>query len=208
MRNDDAVKELRMKRWTMACIFVVVGVTLGGCRSPIALPSGHERPLPTIGPLQNITGTSGDILLEITAPTNCAEIGDQVTFTGRITNKATYPVTIITVPLVDFVISPANWRASKGPKPIQRWSQTNQYPQNINPILAPGEQRTYQWHWTADAVYGEFGVNGVQTQFVVGEMPLKTSSFIGGIDVWVGVRTIPGGESSESGIACADMRRP
>jgi hypothetical protein len=54
----------------------------------------------------------------------------------------------LAVPLIDIVIEP-----KQGPGPVQRWSVSPQYPTNINPVLAAGEERTYQWPWTADPVY-------------------------------------------------------
>jgi hypothetical protein len=145
--------------------------------------------------------------IDVTASTNCAEIGEPVTFTATLTSEANAPLTITTRPVVDFVLRPVAWEETQGPEPIQRWSQTSSYPSVIDPVFAPGEQRQYQWVWIADAVYGQFGVNGVRAQFFIGAIPQQGFG-PGGDEVWVGVRTMPGGESSESGMRCADMRRP
>lgn len=198
-----------MSRYRVILLLVMVSLLLAGCTIRLPMTArGLERPLPTIGPITQASGGPDSIFWQITSSTNCAEIGEMVTFSVQLVNETTYPVTITNTPLLDIVIQPAQWPFEM-PEPVQRWSEARSYPREMSPILAPGEVRRYQWQWQADAVYGQYGVNGVKARFITGTIQKQHSSTpAGGVDVWVGVRTMPGGEVAQAGIECAALPRP
>lgn len=196
-----------MPHYRIIPLLILTAWVLTSCTVTLPFSAhGLERPLPTIGPVQQVTGISELIRTELTATTNCANIGDVITFTGRVTNESNHPLTITSYPPFDFVLRPANWR-SNASMPVQHWSEISSDASSANPVLAPGETRTYLWQWIADAVYGQRGVNGIRVTFIIGEIPQETRPS-GGPEVWVGVHTMPGGEVSEAGIECAALLRP
>lgn len=140
---------------------------------------------------------------QLTASTNCAEVGQEVVFTATLTNATTTPLTILEQPPLDIVIRPFAGRAG-----VTRWSATDQYPKDINPVLAAGETRTYTWRWVADAAYTSASTfeNGIQV-----EMPVTVRRPGGSAEkaplspMIVGVKFNPmlGGR----GAFCADLRR-
>jgi len=137
----------------------------------------------------------------LTASTNCAEIGEEVLFTAEIINEGTTPLTVTDTPPFDISIHPFNSGGNAGP--IQRWSETDQYPQDINPVLAPGETRTYTWRWIADAAYAQGGLSNYGTSVI---MPL---TFAWGMTplppVVVGVKMNP--QYGNGGAFCSDFRQ-
>lgn len=120
---------------------VLITFLLSGC-SPF-LNAGRPR----LGPVQGKGRVPNGGSITLAANTNCAVVGEVVTFTLTIANAETHPVTFTGDPLFDIVLSHGNQRD------VRRWSDTAQYPPNINPVFAPGEERTYTWQWTADAIY-------------------------------------------------------
>jgi hypothetical protein len=180
-------------------ILVLVALLLTSCD----LWQGEGGPIPTLGPMQT-GGEADDTLIELTSTTNCAEIGEVVTFTVRIANHRKTPATFTGTPLFDVVIRPAKYRLT----PVQRWSESNQYPATINPVFAPGEERTYQWHWTADAIYAPAAVegNGVEVTLTTAYFRSDTIFPQGGslppFVIGVMSRNLPNGA-----IRCAEMRR-
>ena len=142
----------------------------------------------------------------IQANTNCAEIGEMVTFTASFTNTATYPVTITTEPVMDMVLMPAQWDPTDGPEPVQRWSESDQYPTDLPTVVQPGEEWVYQWRWQADPVFRSQKGSEVRAQLVTGQIQLRASSVPeGGPEVWVGVGAmrLPGGGAVE----CYELER-
>lgn len=142
----------------------------------------------------------------LTASTNCAEVGEVVVFTAELTNESHAPFTIVEQPPLDIIIRPF-WFGNDAP-PITRWSATDQYPHDINPVLAPGGKRVYTWHWIADAAYTQVNIrnNGTTVQ-----MPLTIERTKGGgrfsvplPDVVVGVKANP--MLGNGGVSCKDLR--
>lgn len=115
---------------------------------------------PPRGPVQTraeadvADGTFDDALA---ASTNCADIGQIITFEVRFYNRRLEPVTLTDDPPFDIEIRPARPDASV---PVQVWSQHADYPQPIKPVIAAGETRVYQWHWRAEPVYGRALLDG------------------------------------------------
>jgi hypothetical protein len=122
-----------------------VGLKLvaGALALALTLVACGEPTPPTRGSIQTQGGDPDTGQLTLAASTNCAMLGETITFTLRIKNIATTSLAFTHPPLFDMTISQVN-----GPK--VRWSDSAQYPSAMNPILAPGEVREYQWHWVAD----------------------------------------------------------
>jgi hypothetical protein len=120
-----------MMRYISLCVSIILSQT-------IVLACGPNR-LPAKEP---ITSTYNSTLLvrQLTASTNCAEIGEEVVFTATITNPSKLLLPVLERPAFDMLIRA---EAPTTTSVIQRWSETNQYPGNINPVLQPGETRTY-----------------------------------------------------------------
>lgn len=117
-----------MKRWLL---FALIAVVLGSCGEPTP---------PTIGPIQIGGGNEEIGTLSLSATTNCAVLGETITFTLRVANTADYSLQFSNPPLFDMTIRKPNGLEI-------RWSDTDQYPIDINPVMSPGEVREYQWTW-------------------------------------------------------------
>ncbi|MBA3470162.1 MAG: hypothetical protein H0T53_11025 [Herpetosiphonaceae bacterium] len=121
-----------MKRWVL---FIIIGlVVLAACGEPTP---------PTIGPLKIHGGSPNIGELTLSATTNCALRGETIMFTLRVVNPADYPLQFTNPPFFDMTIV-----KTKG---VQiRWSDTDQYPSAINPVMAPREVREYHWEWVSN----------------------------------------------------------
>ncbi|HEY0733703.1 MAG TPA: hypothetical protein VGD69_02255 [Herpetosiphonaceae bacterium] len=174
-------------------ILIVVLIELLAC---------GRRNIGRIEPVTQENGERGEYWQRLTASTNCAEIGEEVVFTGEITNEGTRPLTVTDTPAFDIIIRP--FRSGGDAGPIQRWSETNQYPHAMDPVLAPGETRTYTWRWRADAAYAQGTVRNYGTSVI---MPLTlTGQGISPVpDVVVGVKANP--MYGDGGAFCSDFRR-
>jgi hypothetical protein len=184
---------LRM-RYVILVLILIVGL--------IGLSACGRRNIGRIEPVAEENGERGEYWQRLTASTNCAEIGEEVLFTAEIINEGTRPLTVADTPPFDIIIRPFRFGGNAGP--IQRWSETDQYPQDINPVLAPGETRTYTWRWIADAAYAQGTVNKYGTSVIMpltlagqGTSPLP--------HVVVGVKAHP--EFGNGGAFCSDLRR-
>jgi hypothetical protein len=119
---------------------------------------------PTIGPVEDSDTGGGAPYPEMTlrASTNCAAIGEEVVFTLQLVNRWSEPLTWPDSQPLDLVLIPA--ARTMQPPPIRRWSETRHYPRPLDPVIQPGEIRTYQWHWIAEPAYGQPDVQGVVVQ--------------------------------------------
>ena len=190
-----------MPRVLLLSMLLVISMLLPGC---VPFAEQFTPAVPTIGPVQHRSGNTYTPIYHIQANTNCADIGEMVTFTARVTNTLTFPVTITTEPVMDIVLSPANWDPADGPEPIQRWSESAEYPEDFPTEMQTGEEWVYQWRWQADAVYGAGGVNGVRAQLQMGQVQLRGSAIpSGGPDVDVGVEHMTWG----NGVECTQLER-
>lgn len=122
-----------------------VGLKLmaGALALALTLVACGEPTPPTRGPIQTGGGSRDTGQITLAASTNCATLGETITFTLRIKNIAPTSLEFTHPPLFDMTISQVN-----GPK--THWSNSPRYPSAINPILAPGQVREYQWNWVAD----------------------------------------------------------
>jgi uncharacterized repeat protein (TIGR01451 family) len=192
----------------LVSVLALVVLGLGACVSPISIPAPPPPPRPTIGPVRDQAGGPGLASLELTSNTNCAEVGEVVTFTLTISNEMTYPITLTGTPVLDIIISPAAANVPK-PSPNQRWSESGQYPSSVSPILAPHEVRIYKWLWKADSAYAsqpEPQYNGVVVSASTAELRPSASAPRGnGTTIYLGIGTrdlsYPGAY-----IRCADMQ--
>ena len=184
-----------MPRW-MLVVMVSVGMSLlTGC-GPWGL--GRIEPISE----ENIGGA---YYHRLSASTNCAEVGEEVVFTAEVTNLTAEPLTVMEQPPLDIIIRP--YRPSGSAGGVHRWSETAQYPQDLEPVLAPHETRTYTWRWIADAVYTSDSIfyNGILV-----DMPVTVQYPSGGKsntpvpDLVVGVKVHP--ERGQAGVFCKDMR--
>jgi hypothetical protein len=184
-------------------LFILLSMT--GCAD--VRQTLRDARIPTIGPVQGEVGRPGRASLTLSSNTNCAEIGEVITFDLRIANEATYPITLTGNLLFDIVLEPASWPLA-GPIPARRWSESNQYPNTVNQVLAPGTAQTYQWQWAAEAVYGQAGVKGIVASVSTAVLrPGDTNLQASKVEIGVGVHSMPGGESAHAGIECAAMQR-
>ncbi|KAB8144315.1 hypothetical protein F8S13_05405 [Chloroflexia bacterium SDU3-3] len=112
---------------------------------------------PTRGPIttrQRINPSMMNFVLSST--TNCADIGQVITFTVRLENNYREPINLDSNPPVDIVITPATDDPTQPIAPI-RWSESPTYPAQMITKIEPGESHSYQWQWHADAAYGQYG---------------------------------------------------
>ncbi|MEP7188170.1 MAG: hypothetical protein ABI901_03135, partial [Roseiflexaceae bacterium] len=202
--HQDDEQEPSMNHVYRSCLLPLALLLLAACA--LGPRPVHQSVTPTIGPVQQRSGGAGTPDIELIANTNCAEVGEIVTFTIRMMNRMSLLITFTGTPLVDIVLKPSGESV-----PLLRWSTTSQYPKDINPVFAPGEIRTYQWQWVADAAYvqpQQTTDNGVIAQLTFGDVIAEGYSPLpgGSIEVYVGVGThilpMPG-----TNVRCADMRR-
>ncbi len=179
----------------LCCLLVVFGSS--ACYYP------PPTPLPTIGPVNGGGGRARFLDFDFSASTNCAAIGETVVFTVVVTATATDPVILTATPPLEITLEPRRWRA-EAPPPLRRWSDSPAYPSAIDPVLRPGEQRTYTWEWTAEQVYGDSGVLGVTAT-------LFTTIDDRGIDqgadgvLYVGVEAFELPGTGDAGLPCTEM---
>ncbi|KAB8144314.1 hypothetical protein F8S13_05400 [Chloroflexia bacterium SDU3-3] len=108
---------------------------------------------PTRGPIttrQWIEPTMMNFVLS--SSTNCADVGQVITFTVRLENNYREPVTFDGNPPVDMVISPVQDNPD-APIGLVRWSESPTYPAQMITQIGPGESHSYQWQWRADEAY-------------------------------------------------------
>ncbi|NOK63287.1 MAG: hypothetical protein GFH27_549325n5 [Chloroflexi bacterium AL-W] len=187
-------------------IAMLIGTVLLTQCGLLPLPIPSAPPFPTVGPVQRISGNASRTMAVIQSSTNCAEIGEMVTFTASFTNTATYPVTITTEPVMDIVLSPSNWTAGDDPALVQHWSESDQYPTEFPTVAQPNEVWTYQWRWQADAIYHQPDVYDMRVQLIMGEIQLQGSSVPSGgheLGIGVGAIPLPGGGAVE----CYELER-
>jgi hypothetical protein len=103
---------------------------------------------------------------------------------------------------LDIVIEPWPYNTTAA---VTRWSSTDQYPQNLNPVFAPGETRTYTWRWLADPAYAP--PNFVTASGIRVDMPITASDGrttpISPLTIGIHYHPSPGGR----GMFCADFVR-
>ena len=180
-------------RWLSLTLVLIANLTyLAACG-----PSGLGR----IAPIVQENGNHGAFWQRLGSNTNCAEVGEEVVFTAQITNESTKPLTVTDDPPFDIVIRPFKFGNNAGP--IQRWSETDQYPQDINPVLAPGETRTYTWRWRADAVYAQGSVRQYGTAVMM-PLTIEGNGASPVPDVVVGVTA--NGAMGNGGVFCSALR--
>jgi hypothetical protein len=130
-----------------------------------------------------------------------------VTIDAWVRNLATYPQKMGGNPPMDIIIEPGLWPQSE-PRPQVRFSQSDQYPTDINPALAPGEERHFVWQWKAEAIHARHP----ETMLVVGlQATLQNASGggIGGVGVMpVGIGVGRKGIPSGNYLTCAELRQP
>ena len=191
-----------MQRTMWFVILVLMALPLTGCWFPPGSP-----PLPTVGPVRERSGRRGVVTSELTTSTNCADVGEILIIQGTVKNEATYPLRFDGRPAFDFIIRPGDWNSANGSEPVRRWSETAEYPA-IDPVLAPGETRTFEWRWPVERSYGQPGSKGmsvVQVQFWQGEIQ-RIGRPAGGQVVGVGVGGLPAPESTFSFVTCQKLR--
>ena len=189
-----------MPRVLFLCLAIGISVLLAGC---IQLPPRSGVVAPTIGPVQR--GSGGVGVHQVTlSNTNCADVGEMVTLTGQITNTKTIPITVTGTPAFDIVITPNNPDGSFGlGAPIQRWTESADYPGDPNPVLMAGEARTYVWRWQADAAYAD---TGAWVRFVTGDIVWEGAGTpAGGPKIMVGVGSVT--VDVDASIPCTDLAR-
>ena len=195
-----------MRHTFLRCYLLLpLAFAIAGCGGPVDL--GNRYAFPTVGPVTRQGGRTNILAYSFTASTNCASIGETVTFIATLKNISTVPITITTTPTVDFVVRPVHWSVTQTqPEPVRRWSETPMYPSSVDFVLTPGVEYTYRWDWIAEDVYDGSGVKGAIIQFFLGEM--QSPIFLrepGGPDLFVDVGRVTGGDSGY-GLSCAEMR--
>jgi hypothetical protein len=174
-----------------------VGLKLvaGAMSLALALVACGEPTPPTRGPVQASGGQQDSGKLTLSASTNCALLGETLTFTLQVKNTATYPLEFTGPPLFDMTIKRVG-------QPQVRWSETDQYPATINPVMAPGEIRDYQWQWVS-TIEGVFTLE-VQTAALP---PKATFPNGGSASLVFGVNWMEWSPGSIPGrISCADLK--
>lgn len=171
---------------------LVVGYLLAAC---------GPRSIGRIEPVVQENGDRGEFWHRLTASTNCAEVGEEVLFTAEITNESPNPLTVTDNPPFDIIIRP--FRYGGDAQPVQRWSESDQYPDDIDPVLMPGETRTYTWRWVADAAYAQGSVTDYGTSVF---MPLTLAGQVIAHlpPITVGVKVNP--MLGNGGAFCSDLR--
>lgn len=166
------------------------------------------RQTPALEPVRAGSGGSGDFEEEITASTNCAEVGEMVTFTVNLANRTEKPLTLTGAPLFDITLQPFKWTRAGAP-PSERWSESGQYPANVNPVLQAGEQRSYTWQWLVTPRFAQQGTEGnnLLVSYSMGETifnngnrtPAGTTTVLVSIGKYV---------SGAGSWPCSELRRP
>ena len=183
-----------MQRWYNVVVMWLVLLFISGC---------SDRSIPRREPVRD--GSSQSFSRELIASTNCAEVGDFVTFTVNLQNLSDKATTIDGTPSFDITLTQMKIEKSE-PTPPVRWSNTNQYPTNPTTVLAPGEQRTYTWQWQATQEFAltTLGDKNVKVAFSMGALQRENSTRTpaGEIRVLIGVNKY----SSSGGLwKCSNM---
>lgn len=158
-------------------------------------------------PIEPVSYPPGDKAnFQISASTNCAEIGEVVTFTARIGNAEKYAVILVGDPALDIVVQPVLWPQTEV-KPVRRWSDSDQYPQQIVRTFLPGEERTYTWKWVAENIHAKYPATLLSVDFATAALvnPSGGGQSAGTISIAIGVdrtRTPSGGY-----VACSELPR-
>lgn len=189
-------------------IVVIVGVVVLLCGVPglaYMLIDFNALSKPAIQPVEVESGRASVIDVSLRASTNCADVGEEVTFTVRVANLQDQPLQLVANPPFDIIIEPYQGGAG----PTIRWSESDQYPATIDPVLAPREVRTFEWRWIADVVYDPLTTAGASgTQVLVPISVINSNGMpeiASDIKLIVGVGFHP--EAGNNGIICSDMRR-
>jgi hypothetical protein len=198
--------------FSMLCAIVL----LSGC---VPVPFTTPDRTPTIGPVQigrvdPDAAPSIGLSMELTTNTNCAEVGEVVTFTARIHNNEVRRITLKGSPPLDIILSLGPPESIEETElPVRRWSETPAFPQSFDPVLQPGELRTYQWSWTAEQVFypnPDRPGNGVWISFYRGAVVSTSggSRPAGALIGYMGVGKMDFIAGPDSSIPCAELRRP
>ncbi len=123
----------------------MVGSSVAGCGPS---PGGT---VPKLEPIEDSTEWGNSFKTTLNASTNCAEIGELITFTLTIENRTSNPITLTNMPLIDIVIEPQ--RTITNPADVQRWSADPRYPHPVDSRIDAHSIRTYTWEWPADPRY-------------------------------------------------------
>ena len=165
--------------------------------------SCSDRSIPRRSPVSS--GSAQAFSTELTASTNCVEVGDIITFTINLQNLSDKTTTITGTPPFDITLTPVRIDQPDS-APLVRWSATDQYPVDPATILLPGERRTYTWRWQASqefALVTRYDKN-VRVALSQGELQRENSTGTpaGETRVFIGVNKY----SSSGGLwKCSDM---
>ena len=157
-----------MQQWYNVVVMLLILLFVSGC---------SDRSIPR---REAVSGGSAQPLIfreELIASTNCAEIGDIVTFTVNLQKLSDKTTTIDGTPPFDITLTQMKIAKSE-PTSLVRWSNTNQYPTNPTTVLAPGEQRIYTWQWQATQEFAltTLGDENVKVTFSMGALKIDNST--------------------------------
>lgn len=169
----------------------LLSLILSGCSS---------RHVPRLEQTDREHSVDNLVRTRLSASTNCVEVGEQILFTAQIENRSRTPFSLFGVPPIDMVLEPAK----NTQQPVQRWSETNQFPLSLDPILLAGESRQYHWLWVADQRYTD-GV-GVKLEVHVSQKSGHRQE-VSPSAVYVGVHTHPLEQTEGGSWRCADFLR-
>lgn len=174
----------------------------------LVLHACGPRRIPTLEPVRAGSGGRGDFEREIVASTKCAEVGETVTFTVTFANRTQELLTLTGTPLFDITLEPGIW-TRPGTRPRERWSESDQYPANVAPVLQPGEQREYTWRWVASPRFAQQGPNdnNLAVSYSMGDIIFSAGGRTpaGSTPLGIGIGTY----SDANGIwPCNELRRP
>ena len=152
-------------------------------------------------------GNNIDLGTKVIASTNCAQIGEWVTFEVVLHNGVDFPIELTDSPPFDLILKPAQWNLSD-PQPIERWSDSYQYPQEIDRVLEPGERQSYTWKWQANTQFTQQDPheNMIRMTFWRGHISRdgRSPSSAGSLESFMGVEWYSGDIGTW---ACTDMPR-
>ncbi|NOK63285.1 MAG: hypothetical protein GFH27_549325n7 [Chloroflexi bacterium AL-W] len=187
-------------RMWLVHLYLSVILTISSC--------GFREGPPRLEPVEfGGGGSSGSFGAVTTVSTNCAEIGEWVTFEVTLHNGSEVVVELTDTPPFDLILEPAWWELTT-PKPIDRWSESYQYPQEIDRVFEPGERQSYTWKWQAKSTFAQQArdVNMMQVTFWQGQRLRdgRSPASAGTNSSYIGVAWYAEGTGSWR---CADMRR-
>ena len=183
-----------MQRWYNVVTMWLVLLFVSSC---------SDRSIPRRSPVSS--GSAQAFSTELTASTNCVEVGDIITFTINLQNLSDKTTTITGTPPFDITLTPVRIDQTDS-APLVRWSATDQYPIDPATILLPGERHTYSWRWQASqefALVTRYDKN-VRVALSQGELQREdgTGTPAGETRVFIGVNKY----SSSGGLwKCSDM---